>query len=258
MRKSLKLSAKCVLVLFVSPTPALSAADRFALIINGLCQTIAASLARSPNPQHGPPSSPPPGRLEGPVIILIWTRLRRIGARFAALAARVPKSRARAPIKPRSMGTRIWGPADTLPSRHSRAFGHPRREISTKIADADDKRQRNQPTKPPHPRLPSSFGWLIRLAPQVACYASQLRHLLSDPEIAALLSASPEIGRVLRRLCRMLGVRPPPDLSSLVLRTSRHCSDPRIQSADCPAAQAGSRNPASHPPPVTPDKLAPT
>ncbi|HUZ63441.1 MAG TPA: hypothetical protein VMU82_06980, partial [Acetobacteraceae bacterium] len=33
---------------------------------------------------------------------------------------------------------------------------------------------------------------------------------LSDPEMAALVAASPEMRRLLRGLCRMLGVRLPP------------------------------------------------
>ena len=58
-----------------SPPPPPSATDRFALVIEGLCQAVAARSAG--------------GRMAGPVIILIWTRLRRAAARFAALAARV-------------------------------------------------------------------------------------------------------------------------------------------------------------------------
>jgi hypothetical protein len=56
-------------------------------------------------------------------------------------------------------------------------------------------------------RLPRSFGWLVRLGSEAACYRSQLQYLLSDPEIAALLAAAPQVGRVLRPLCHMLGLR---------------------------------------------------
>lgn len=55
--------------------------------------------------------------------------------------------------------------------------------------------------------LPRRFGWLISLVPyEAAGFASQLRHLLADPEMAALLAASPRMIRLLRPLCRMLGV----------------------------------------------------
>jgi hypothetical protein len=46
--------------------------------------------------------------------------------------------------------------------------------------------------------------------PEAAAFGAQLQHLLADPEMAALVAAAPQAGRVLRPLCRMLGVRPPP------------------------------------------------
>ena len=42
--------------------------------------------------------------------------------------------------------------------------------------------------------------------------ASQLRHLLRDAEFAAFLAAAPQAGRLLRPLCRMLGIGPDPDI----------------------------------------------
>jgi len=56
------------------------------------------------------------------------------------------------------------------------------------------------------PRLPRGFAWLIRLAPETACGAEQLRYFLADPEVAALLAAAPRMAQALRPLCRMLGV----------------------------------------------------
>lgn len=55
--------------------------------------------------------------------------------------------------------------------------------------------------KPPPPPLPRAFAWLIRLIPGVACARSQLKHLLTDPEMAELLTAAPQLGRLLRPLC---------------------------------------------------------
>ena len=43
-------------------------------------------------------------------------------------------------------------------------------------------------------------GW------KAAGYGSQLRAALETPEMVALLTASPEAGRVLRPICRMLGI----------------------------------------------------
>jgi len=59
-------------------------------------------------------------------------------------------------------------------------------------------------------RFPTSPAWLIKLVPETAAGASQLRHLFTDPEISALLAAAPaSLARPLRSLCRMLDVEPP-------------------------------------------------
>jgi hypothetical protein len=54
---------------------------------------------------------------------------------------------------------------------------------------------------------PGGFGWLVRMVGwQAAGYGSQLRAVLTTPEMVALLTASPEAGRVLRPVCRLLGI----------------------------------------------------
>jgi hypothetical protein len=51
------------------------------------------------------------------------------------------------------------------------------------------------------------FGWLVWLVGwQAAGYGSQLRTVLETPEMVALLEASPQAGRMLRPICRMLAV----------------------------------------------------
>ncbi len=56
-------------------------------------------------------------------------------------------------------------------------------------------------------RVPSRFGWLLGLVPfEAAGFASQLRAVLAEPEMVALLEASPRARGVLGPLCRMLGV----------------------------------------------------
>ena len=58
-------------------------------------------------------------------------------------------------------------------------------------------------------RLPSRRGWLVRaLGYEAAGYGSQLAALLAEPELQARLLAAPAAGRILRPLCRMLGVEP--------------------------------------------------
>jgi hypothetical protein len=56
-------------------------------------------------------------------------------------------------------------------------------------------------------RFPGRFGWLVRAAAHhAAVYGVQLRAILEQPEMVALLQASPQAVRVLRPLCRMLAV----------------------------------------------------
>ena len=117
------------------------------------------------------------GWLGGLSVILVWTRLRRLGARFVRLAARIEAGRDIPRRRPR--------PAAPRPQRS----GSPQ-------------------------RLPRGRGWLVRLVgAEAAAGASQLQHLLATPEMAALLAASPRTGRLLRPLCRTLGVKPPPALT---------------------------------------------
>ncbi len=55
--------------------------------------------------------------------------------------------------------------------------------------------------------LPRGFGWLLALVPQeAACFAGQMRGVLAEPEMVALLAAAPQARRVLAPLCRMLGI----------------------------------------------------
>jgi len=61
----------------------------------------------------------------------------------------------------------------------------------------------------PYPRLPGSYVWLIRAVPGTAFGAVQLRWLLTTPEMAEI-AQTPPMRRLLRPLCRMLGVELPP------------------------------------------------
>ncbi len=144
-------------------------------------------------------------RAAAPLILLLWPRLNRLAARFASLAARV------------AAGTAT-----------------PRQRTLPRPAGA-------RPRKP-YARLPRRFGWLLRLEREAAAAAgSQLRHLLADPEMADILAAAPQAGRLLRPLCRMLGVQPPPALAPAPRR-----SRPRTAPNHAAAAPAA---PPSGPPP---------
>ena len=61
--------------------------------------------------------------------------------------------------------------------------------------------------RPARPRLPRGRAWLIRDTQAAAAYRGQLAHLLAThPDMPAFLEAAPQAGRILRPLCRMLGI----------------------------------------------------
>ncbi len=54
---------------------------------------------------------------------------------------------------------------------------------------------------------PHRLGWLCPLVPsEAACFAGQMRAVLAETEMQALLAACPQAVRVLGPLCRMLGI----------------------------------------------------
>ena len=109
---------------------------------------------------------------------LVWPYLNRLAARFTALAARV------------SAGKGVVAPTTRLRA----AAEGPHLQVP----------------RPRPPGLPQGFAWLARLAPSILPLRSQVCHLLGDPELAALLAATPQAGRILRPLCRMLGIEAGP------------------------------------------------
>jgi hypothetical protein len=155
----------------------LSAPARFALVMDGLKQAVAAKSRDYP--------------WTGPMVVYVWNRLHRINAIFQALAAlilagKLPPERI---CRPRTARVRSVVPALRGPEK---------------------------------PKLfPYTFAWLCVAVPSLprrfgaAQFGGQLRHLLADPEMMALISASPRMRRTLRPLLWMLGIeasliRPPP------------------------------------------------
>jgi hypothetical protein len=69
--------------------------------------------------------------------------------------------------------------------------------------------RKDVPRKSPRIRLPTRKSWLGgAIGWYGRGYALQIEHLLGEPETAALLAASPQAQRLLRPLCRMLGIVP--------------------------------------------------
>ena len=160
-------------------------------------------------------------RRAGPVLLLLWPWLRRTAGRLARLAARIEAGR-----KPQARRR----PAAPRPSQVS----------------------------PKHrPRLPEGFAWVVRLVPEAASSASQLRHLLADPDMAALIEAAPTAGRLLRPLCRMLGVRPPPSLAPPSLAPPRPAALRPARAATAPTSDRPPSAPGPRPPVPWPRRAPP-
>jgi len=114
-------------------------------------------------------------------------------------------------------------------------------------------------TPPPAPspgdeRLPQKLSWLLGLigAGAVAS-AEDLRAVLADPETAALLARAPQLARLLRPLCRALGVafpkahRPPPRPRRPRPAPPEPTADPMPDPAPDPGPRPATY-PAAHPP----------
>jgi hypothetical protein len=101
--------------------------------------------------------------------------------------------------------------------------------------------------RPPDP-LPKKFGWLLKLVPEAVQYRGQLENLFRDAEMAALLAAAPaSLGRPVRSLCHMLGLRPPEILAPP--------AKPRPPRQKTPPPEAPPPPPPRRPPPDAPEWL---
>jgi hypothetical protein len=101
----------------------------------------------------------------------LWTRLLRVFARLREGTLRPPRPRA----------SRAGATA---------AEGAPR------------------PARPPS-LLPRQFGWLKGLMPPIAHYMNAFISLLADAEMAAIVARAPQVGRILRPFCHLLGLPMP-------------------------------------------------
>ncbi len=152
-----------------------------------------------------------------PIVLLVWPYLHRLAARFEALARRV----------------RAGGGAVATPRTRPARLAPPRSP----------------------PRLPRGLAWLIRLAPDAAQLGGQVRHLLADPELACLLATAPQAGRILRPLCRMLGILPGPDLPAALFRPR---GPPRSPALPLPPAASPVLEQSTSPAPQRPAPPGPT
>jgi len=164
-----------VLVLFMQGVAARSLTDRFAWLFDGLCKAIGVNAHRR--------------GMEAALAWVVWHRVRVLGERLIALAARVQAGR--------------------LPRRRT-ATPHPgfgplhgpkpqgEREKSAEVAASGVRLA-----------LPRGFGWIRKMLPEAAQFAGVIQYMLRDPEVAGLVEKSPQARRILRRLCNLLGVNAP-------------------------------------------------
>jgi hypothetical protein len=151
-----------------------------------------------------------------PLVLLLWPYLNRLATRLEALARRLDNGRAAA-IRPRA----------TTPRAGS--------------------------AQPRPPALPRGFAWLTTLIRETAPFRGQVQHLLANPEWAALL-VDPRAGRILRPLCRMLGIAPCPELPPALFQPAlfqRAPFQPRRPPAAPPPVPVGSA-PYAPPEPAAP------
>ena len=147
--------------------------ERFALILTGVCRLLFGRTGAD--------------RTAMPVLMVLQTRLQRMISRFARLLARTVDVR---------RGMRVGGDAcDSGEAVISRG--------QAKMPAVEGV------------RLPSGFDWLRGMMPDQTAYRSEfnaqadrLATMLADPAMVALIVARPSLRRLLRPLCRAMGIRP--------------------------------------------------
>ena len=142
---------------------------RLAMILAGIAAVVAQRFLRQP-------------RLVG-LTVPLWGWLRRSAQRFEAAVAR-----------PRVVRAVVTGSVTEAPE-------------APEVPEVPEVLPRTVRVAPARVRLPAGKAWLVRaLGWEVAGYGSQLAALLGEAEMQKLLAEVPSVGRILRPLCRMLGV----------------------------------------------------
>ena len=74
-----------------------------------------------------------------------------------------------------------------------------------------------RPTSPPRLCLPTGRMWLFHVAqPPAALALSHLQHWMAHPDLPAFLEAAPHAGRLLRPLCRLVGLEAQPGVPAVL------------------------------------------
>ncbi|OYW08479.1 MAG: hypothetical protein B7Z59_09960, partial [Acidiphilium sp. 37-67-22] len=122
---------------------------------------------------------------------------------------------------------------------------HPRPRRGDKTGHSDKMVQKSTDSKP---ILPRRRGWLLAPVPEAAAAAGLLRALFATPEFAARIAAEPRLGRILRPLCRSLGL-PLPAILRLTPRAPRR-PRPKPEPVPIGADESGAKLPRRFRPPA--------
>ena len=184
----------------------------FTAIISAL--RLAVGFACRP-PLAGPLMYQPRRRLPDHLASRLHARLGRMIQEFAALVAQVVAFGVDAPTRPPRRKPAPRADAATPIAQESSGDSPGDTPENTPWGTAPA--QPASPPRAPRPaRLPGHRGWLLGVSSATAAAGSQLSHLFTDPEMLALLRASPQLVKMLGPICRMLGAdlpaefRPPP------------------------------------------------
>jgi hypothetical protein len=196
----------------LAPGFALAFAGRFAAIVAGLAALIARAFLRHPSLV--------------PLILPLCRRLNHTARRLATLMSRLARHAASRRGEARRAAQRS-GEARRAAQRSGEARRAAQRSGEASGRGALAPRERTCP-------IPTTHAWLVRtLHHEAAAYASQLSHLLSEPGVSDLLDAAPAARRLLRPLCRMLGLSD--TKRSVVARLSDRCAPSRTESVAAPS-----------------------
>ena len=129
----------------------------------------------------------------------------------------------------------VWGRIGRMVNRFENLFARWRTGTLPKPRPS---RARAPATPRETARIPTGRAWLVHVVGyEAAGRASQLQHLLARPDMAEFLHAAPQAGRILRPLCHMLGIDPPPQPPTRAPKIPRQTRHPRPPT-DTPSAGA--------------------
>ena len=134
---------------------------------------------------------------------------RDFAGRFAVIIAALVALIARAFLRPPRLAPLIIPLCRRLNRTARRLMIHLARQAAGQLPAPS--RPGRTGTRAVQPAIPTTHAWLVRaLKHEAAAYACQLSHLLAAPGVSDLLDAVPATRRLLRPVCRMLGVSDTP------------------------------------------------